>query len=138
MLPLIAALFLTGLMVDVPEPAVVSTIQKFILAIGFLPILLFVSVFAFLLAKQRWLQLGVWIGFAGIITLLLATLTLWADSGSEPWLSGEHYAMTGWYLIFVMGAYLTGFAMVAALPTMVRSVTELVQPKATQISRQRA
>jgi hypothetical protein len=65
--------------------------------------------------RREWRRLVRWLVILVGVTMLMGGFLLIAENSHRPLDASEHYAWDGWYLLWLMGAYLTGVLTIAVL-----------------------
>jgi hypothetical protein len=87
------------------------------------PAVVFVAVMVRALHRGAWRKLGLWLGLSMAAAAVLGALWLWRDARSLG--AEQHYQWGGWYVIWLMGAYIIGVLLAAGW--LLRRIWQLVQ-----------
>jgi hypothetical protein len=139
LLPVVIGLFIVALGVDGPEAIKLNTMQKFYLGFAFLPLIPLVVSFTAWALTRRWKTLAYWAASVAVISFLVASYSLLvaAAEGGDP-LPGERYSWDGWYLVGVLGLYLTGWGILFSFPSTLRAFAKSVRSALYQAQGQAA
>ena len=66
--------------------------------------------------KRQWQRVLVWLGATIVVSLIAAGVLLSSALRASPLTGEQHYAWTGWYLIWFIGAFFTSQIMIIVLP----------------------
>lgn len=110
LLPLVAAVFVSALMIDSPETEF-SRFGKFIMAGTALPVVAGLAICVGWAVRGRWRPLIGWIVLSMTVAAVAAGVGISFDRSHLT--EGQYYSLEGWYWIWLIGAYLTAIVLCA-------------------------
>ena len=117
--PVVAVLFLTACLIKVPiEREFDGTIARLLMGLLFSPVVVAIGLTLVWLTRGQWHRILLWLVTALIVSCICAAVMLWVAARENPQLLPEvHYDFAGWYLIGLLGAFLTTWLLMIVLPT---------------------
>ena len=117
--PVVAVLFLTACLIKVPiEREFDGTVARLSMGLLFSPVVVAVGLTLVWLTRGQWRRILLWSVIALIVSGICAAVMLWVAAQENPQLLPEvHYDFAGWYLIGLLGAFLTTWLLIIVLPS---------------------
>lgn len=111
LLPVVAGLFATALLMDSPETDY-SRFGKFIMAALALPVVMSLAIYVGWAVRRCWRPIVAWTALSVILAAVQAAVVL--RYGYPRLAEGQYYSLEGWYWILLLGAYLTAILLCVA------------------------
>ena len=117
-MPVVAGLFVTAWLVKTPiEGEFDRLVPRLWVGFAFSPVVVAVGLTFIWSVKRQWRRILFWFGTTVVVSGICASVFLGVAAQRNPQPPEVHYDLTGWYRIGLIGAYLTSWLLVVALPS---------------------
>ncbi|HZL89320.1 MAG TPA: protein kinase [Pirellulaceae bacterium] len=123
-LPVVAALFLTGALTSGPPDNDFSTLlRKLSVGVGFAPVVLAFVFLPWWAVKGQFRRIALWLCVSLVIGAIWAALALRHESLWRPLGPEEGYDWSGWYMTWFPGAFATAWIALIVIPLKLLAIT---------------